>query len=347
MADRMYRAGVVGLGMIGAADPVSAEAIGQTVAGLDGTHFEALSDHDQIEVAAGSSRDAGRRERFAERSGATVHADWREMLARQQLDIVSVATYAPVHAEIAVAAAEAGARVVYCEKPIATTLPDAERIVQACERHGALLVVNHQRRFEPGFRRLRDVVAAGELGDLTSASLQWGGGRLGNVGTHTIDAVRMLTGREVVAVSGQLDLSGRPDCRGPQFQDPGGWGMLKMEGGLIVMVDAPDFGTVPLCITINGTLGRATIGGAEARVELWSGKTDSWPATRDEIGPIHRAVREMVDWLDDGTPFPAPGQDAVRTLEAIVAFHASHARGTAWAELPLTGEDRQREVRSG
>ena len=56
------------------------------------------------------------------------------------------------------------------------------------------------------------MIAAGELGDLTSGLLLWGAGRLGNVGTYTIDA-RMLTSRQVKAVSGHLDLSGKPDCR--------------------------------------------------------------------------------------------------------------------------------------
>ena len=67
-------------------------------------------------------------------------------------------------------------------------------------------------------------------------------------------------------------------------------------------------------------------------------------ALHKEIG---NAVVEIVAWLDGGTPFSAPGEHAVQTLEAIIAFHVSHDRGAGWVELPLTGEDRNREVRSG
>ena len=74
----------------------------------DGTHFDALSSHPRVNIVAGSSRDAGRRERFVQRTEAAVYADWKEMLAKEALDVVSVATYAPVHAEIAVACAEQG-----------------------------------------------------------------------------------------------------------------------------------------------------------------------------------------------------------------------------------------------
>src|SRR5262249_33920167 len=150
------------------------------------------------------------------------------------------ATYAPTHAEITIACAERGIRAIYCEKPIATRLADAERMVASCAAAGTLLVINHNRRFNPNYHRLRDLVAAGGLGELTSVSLQWGTGRLGNVGTHLIDAVLMLTGRKVSAVSGTLDRTGRPDCRGPAFHDPGGWGLLRLEGGLMVTVDAAD-----------------------------------------------------------------------------------------------------------
>ena len=153
--------------------------------------------------------------------------------------------------------AEAGIRAIYCEKPIATKLDDADRIVMKCDDAGALLVLNHQKRFSPNHRKLRSYIAEGGLGELTSVNLQWGNGRLGNVGTHMIDGLIMLTGRRVERVSANLDLSGKPDCRGEQFADPGGWGTLIMEGNLRVTVDAPDYSTTPACITVNGTLGRA------------------------------------------------------------------------------------------
>jgi predicted dehydrogenase len=347
MTQTTYRAGIVGLGFIGGADQVSGDALGQRVADLDGTHLAALSGHARVELVAGSSRDAGRRQRFEQRTGCRTYADWREMIARERLDVVSVATYAPQHAEMTVACAAAGVRAVYCEKPIATRLPDAEQMVEACEAAGTLLVINHNRRFNPSYRRLRDLVAAGELGALTSVSLEWGRGRLGNVGTHLIDAAVMLTGRAVRAVSGTLDLTGRPDCRGPQFRDPGGWGLLRLHGGLIATVDAADEGQMPGRVILNGTLGRAVIGGDEVTLEFWDGRGDQWPSRRAEATSMDRAVTEIVAWLDGDRPFPYPAQEAARVLEAIVGFHASHARNGAWVELPLPGEDREREVRSG
>ena len=347
MTNATYRAGIVGLGFIGGADQVSGDALGQRVVDLDGTHFDALSSHPRVNIVAGSSRDAGRRERFVQRTEAAVYADWKEMLAKEALDVVSVATYAPVHAEITVACAEQGIRAIYCEKPIATRLPDAEQMVAACDKTGALLVLNHQRRFNLNHRRLRDLIAADGLGELTSGLLQWGSGRLGNVGTHMIDALLMLTGRKIEAVSATLDLAGKPDCRGPAFRDPGGWGVLKLEGGIMVMVDAGDYATVPGRIILNGTEGRAISDGSNVTLEYWDGRAEGWDSASDGASGMDRAVMEIVMWLDDGAEFPYPASEAVNTLEAIVGFHASHARNAAWTELPLSGADREREVLCG
>ncbi len=344
----IYRAGIIGLGFIGGGDQVSGDRLGQRVTDLDGNHREAFSNHPRVELVAGSSRDAGRRERFAQRTNARTYADWREMLASEKLDIVGVASFASSHAELVIACAEHGVRAIFCEKPIATRLADAERMIAACESAGSLLVINHNRRFHPQVRELQRRIAVGELGELTGVWLQWGTGRLGNVGTHFMDAAMMLTGRRVLAVSATLDLTGRPDCRGSEFCDPGGWAMLRFDGGLIGHVHAPDNPSGPVVIAVQGTLGRACISGGVAEIETWAGGRDVLATSSAETGSsMDQAVREIVDWLDNGTPVCCSADESLRTLEVIVACHASHARQAAWVELPLTGADRDREVRSG
>jgi predicted dehydrogenase len=347
MAEPKYRGAIIGLGFIGAADQVSGDALGQHVENLDGTHLQAMRNHPRVELVAGSSRDEGRRARFADKTSARAYADWRKMLASEQLDLVSVATYTPQHAEITVACAEQGIRAVYCEKPMATTIGDAERMLAACKASAALLVINHNRRFHAYYRRLRDLVAKGELGDLTSASMEWGTGRLGNVGTHMFNALCMLTGRHVSAVSATLDLSGRPDCRGRAFRDPGGWGMLRMDGDLMVTFDAADYGAMPGAITLNGTLGRATIRANDVALERWGVPVEDWPAMSSKSSSMDQAMAEIVSHLDGEKPFPdAPGE-SLHTLEIILACHASSQENALWVRLPLIGPQRALELNCG
>ena len=345
MSSKTYRAAVIGLGMIGGADQVSGDVLGQRVDSMDGTHTFAYQNHPRIDLVAGASRDQGRRERYEARTGAITYESWRTMIANEALDIVSIATYTPTHAKIAIACAEHGIPVIYCEKPAATTVIDAQHMLEA-QKHG-LLVFNHQRRFDPNYRRLRALIADGELGTLISATLQWPTGRLGNVGTHVIDALLMLTGHRVQSVSATLDLAGKPDCRGEAFRDPGGSGVMRMDGGLMVTVSAPDYSAAPPRMEINGHKGRAIIEAKGVTLEYWTGETEQWPPHEDGVSGMDRAVSEIVAYLDDRAPFPYNAEEAIHTLEAIVAFHASHKQNAAWVDLPLSGSDREIIVLSG
>lgn len=346
-----YKAGIIGLGFIGAGDQVSGDALGQRVENLDGTHAQALSAQSAIALVCGSSRDEGRRRRFEQRHpGVRTYADWRQMLERERLDILSVATYAPEHPEMVIAAAERGVRVIWCEKPIAPSPEEGNRMLDACARAGTLLVINHNRRFNPNYQRLRDLIAAGGLGTLTSVALRWPNGRLGNIGTHMIDALVMLAGQKVAAVSGTLDLAGKPDCRGERFRDPGGWGVLRLAGGLMATVDAADFAIGPPHLTVYGTDGCAVTGRDEVDIRYHDGRTEHWPSTRSQATSMHRAAEWIVNWLNTGKPaqaFETDPADSVHVLEAIAAFHISHERNAAWVELPLKGDDRRCVVRSG
>ena len=149
-----------------------------------------------------------------------------------------------------------------------------------CAEAGALLVFNHQRRFTSCIRRLRDHIKNNGLGELTSVNSQWPAGRLGNVGSHVFDAIYMVTGRRIEAISATLDLAGKPDCRGGEFADPGGWGTMRLEGGLMVTVDATDYSKAPWELRVNGSEGRAFVGGKDVRLEYWDGRsTGRMPAS--------------------------------------------------------------------
>lgn len=362
MTHRQYRAGIIGLGFIGAADQVSGDVLGQQVTHLDGTHLSAYLSHPDVEIVAGSSRDPGRRTRFLERISAqhdtsarppTVYESWRDMIEHEQLDIVSIATYTPVHAEITAACAEAGIKVIYCEKPMASTLEEADRMIERCASAGSLLVINHNRRFHPNFRRLADLISRDGLGTLTSVTARWATGRLGNVGTHVIDAVLMVTGLRPTAVWGILDDSGRPDCRGTEFHDPGGWGLVRLGDRCMLTIDAADYANCPMLIEIQGTDGSARIEGKTVHLSYRSGEHESWPDETGDLSSMDVATGEMIEWLDakersgDTPSFSYPPAGARDTLETIIAFHVSNDRDGARVDLPLSGTDRTRTLEAG
>ena len=101
---------------------------------------------------------------FAEQFAVpATYTDYRRMLRQERPDIVSICTWPHLHAPMVRDSARAGARAIHCEKPMAPTFGEAQRMVAACERAGTQLTFNHQRRFLEPFRRAKKMARSWRL----------------------------------------------------------------------------------------------------------------------------------------------------------------------------------------
>jgi len=154
--------------------------------------------------------------------------DWREVIARDDIDIVDIVTPGDSHAEIAIAALEAGKHVL-CEKPLANTVAEAEAMADAAARaaaRGIRAMVGFTYRRVPAVTFLRDLIAQGAVGRIAQVRasyrqdwlvdpempLAWrlqkehaGSGALGDIGAHAIDLAQFVTGMKLEKVSGVID----------------------------------------------------------------------------------------------------------------------------------------------
>ncbi|MHC2998280.1 Gfo/Idh/MocA family protein [Microbacterium sp. HJ5] len=166
---------------------------------------------------------------------AETATDWREVIARDDIDVVDIVTPGDTHAEIAIAALEAGKHVL-CEKPLANSVAEAERMAAAAAAaagRGIRSMVGFTYRRVPATTFARDLVAAGRIGEIrqvraeylqdwlmdAEAPLTWrmkkelaGSGALGDIGAHAIDLTEYITGHKVTTVSGIIEtiVSERP-----------------------------------------------------------------------------------------------------------------------------------------
>ena len=115
----------------------------------------------------------------------------------------------------------------------------------------------------------------------------------------------------------------------------------------MVTVDATDYSKAPWDLRVNGSEGRAFIGSNDVRLEYWDGRTEHWTNASQHGSGMDVAVGEIVAWLNNGRDFEYDPAETVNVLEAIVAFHASHAKNSTWVELPLGGDDRGIGVAGG
>lgn len=121
------------------------------------------------------------------------YLDYREMLDKENLDIVSVCSWDPQHAEMTIAACARKPRLVLCEKPMAASLGEAEQMITAAQRNQVKLAIGHQRRFYSAWEEARRLLLNGAIGQprrLWSTVLQ---GML-NWGTHCVDFQRFVQG---------------------------------------------------------------------------------------------------------------------------------------------------------
>ena len=180
------------------------------------------------EMAVLVGRDADRASAAAARFGWTASAtDWREVLQRDDIDLIDICTPGDTHAEIAVAALAAGKHVL-CEKPLANTVAEALVMADAAESaatNGVFAMVGFSYRRVPAITFARELVRSGRIGTLRrvqanylqdwlvdeNGPMTWrldksraGSGSLGDIGAHAIDAVQFITGQTVDEVSGTL-----------------------------------------------------------------------------------------------------------------------------------------------
>ena len=196
--------------------------------------------------------------------------DWREVLDRDDIDIVDVCVPGHLHAEVAIAALEAGKHVI-AEKPLANTMAEAEKMVataKAARERGVHSMVGFNYRRVPALALAKRHIAAGRLGDVRqvrvsylqdwladdAAPMTWrlrrelaGSGALGDLASHAVDQVRFLLGQEVTAVNAitHTFVPQRTGADGPEevTVDDAAWGTLRTDGGAVVSLEVTRMAT--------------------------------------------------------------------------------------------------------
>jgi predicted dehydrogenase len=196
--------------------------------------------------------------------------DWREVLDRDDIDIVDVCVPGHLHAEVAIAALEAGKHVI-AEKPLANTMAEAEKMVataKAARERGVHSMVGFNYRRVPALALAQRRIADGRLGDVRqvrvsylqdlladdAAPMTWrlrrelaGSGALGDLASHAVDQVRFLLGQEVTAVNAitHTFVPERTGADGPEevTVDDAAWGTLRTDAGAVVSLEVTRMAT--------------------------------------------------------------------------------------------------------
>lgn len=205
--DQVVRAGLVGCGGIGS-------ALDEGDPSLVLTHAGGLQANPRARLVAACDPDPQRLRRCGEARGLgpeALYPDFATMLARQQLDLLSVCTPVGLRLPVVQAAVQAGVRVILCEKPLAASADEARQLARVVRGSGSVVAVNYLRRWSPGVQQAAALVRRGALGRLQRGVAYYGKG-VANNGSHMVDLISLLLGApDRVRCLGGPERSGLPD----------------------------------------------------------------------------------------------------------------------------------------
>jgi len=335
----MYRVGVIGCGGI------TERRHAPTFCAVERTQLAALADlsPERLELL-GEKHGVGPEHRYT---------DYQEMLEREKLDLVSIATPHQFHEEQAIAAAQAGAHVVL-EKPIARTVAEVDRMARAADEAGVKLTVAHNQLFLPQVMESVRLLASGELGwpflvrtEGIGGSTVWGrgvmqdwrtrkeaggGGPLIDSGYHQVYRALAWMGSPVKRVFGRI---------GTYVMD------IEVEDLALLLMEHANGGTTSLQLgwcARGGSIGMEEVFATEGQLRVrlmgdeplsvWRTETQKWePAAvqgePDESFGLPTLVNRFLDAIESGTAPPVTAQDARRVLRVIEAAYESAASGRA------------------
>ena len=305
-------------------------------------HGEAHLAHPDVDLVAVvdiSEENAGA---FAAEHGISgSYTDLERMLEQERPDIVSICTWPGLHREQVVAAFEAGAKMVLCEKPMALSQQDTDAMMASAAQHGGVLCINHQRRFEQPYVGVQRLIADGHLGDVLSIECWVGDGwDLIDWGTHLVDMMRFWGGdRPVEWVFAAATFSDRQryghrieDQLLAQFRIQDGPLALIHTGehaagvGLIVTGTEASFVQTPTGFGIRGS-------SADAATDLQQRYLEP-----DGASPFLGALSAMIESYETGTPSIIDAAQGVATSEVLFAAYRSAASGSV-VRLPEATRD--------
>jgi predicted dehydrogenase len=306
----------------------------------------AMQRADRCEVVAIASRDLDRaRAAAAQLRIPRAYGTYEELLADAEVDAIYDPLPNHLHAEWTIAAAEAGKHVLG-EKPLATSVADAERMISACEAAGVTLMEAFMYRLHPSWEAVRELVSSGRIGRLVTVQswfsffnddpgdirnrVETGGGALFDIGCYCVNLSRMLFGTEPTRVQASV-------TRDPEMGiDVVTSGMLGFPTGIATFT----------CTTRAEPDQRVHVYGTEGRIEVEipfnippdrptrisvtaGGDPPVTPATEvltfEPADPYTVQAERFAAAVLDGTPVPIPTSDAVANLRVIEDLFAADA----------------------
>lgn len=316
-------------------------------------HIPEYAWNSNVELVAFVDPILERAEHYAQLHGGKAYSSYAEMLKQEKVDAVSVCTPNYLHAEVSIAAANAGAHVLV-EKPMASTAEEAQAMIEAAQKNGVFLMVGQNQRLMPPHVKAKEILDSGKLGKVLTFRTSFGHpgpegwsvdgreswffrkeeatmGAMGDLGVHKSDLIRWLLTDEVAQVAAFV---GTLHKEGTDVDDNATC-LLRMKSGATGSLVASwtyykgqDNSTVLWCE--NGVIKIDTDPNDQVIVELRDGSVERYKVGKiatNESQTHSGIIDEFVTSILEGQKPRISGEEGLRSLEVILAAFESEATG--------------------
>jgi predicted dehydrogenase len=330
-------------------------------------HIKAYANHPDTVITAVCDLNEQRATQMAQKYGASnIYTDYRKLLANPDIDAVSICTWNNSHAEICIAALQAGKHVLV-EKPLCRTVEEALLIEEAVRESGKLLQVGFVRRYDSNVQMLRQFIDNGEFGELYYAKAStirrlgnpggWfadiersGGGPLIDIGVHVIDLCWYLMGRpkvKTITANTYSKLGNRSHIRNLSFYKAADYdaskntvedlanALIRFENGASLLVDVSfslhakqDEGSVKLFGDKGGfEVDPAVVIVTEKHDTILNIQPQTDSAGFHFESAFQNEVNHFIECVQQGKQPLSPVEDGVEMMRILCGIYESAAKG--------------------
>ncbi len=308
------------------------------------THADAYRTIEDVEMVAVADISAENGQAFCDYySIESLYPDYSAMLAEVKPDIVSICTWPHLHEQMVVDAARAGAGMIYCEKPMASTVGAARNMVSVCEEEDCQLYFNHQRRYGKSFGGAKKLLDEGVIGQLER--IEWSAGNLYDYGSHNFDMANYFNNETKCdwAIC-QIDYREESLAFGQHIENQA-LALLHYENDVWhVIMTGEGAGAIPCHHRCVGSEGVIELGSARGALTYRTWGDGTWIEVDTEGEGMHlnsyieRAITDAVSNFQTGTWSMMNMYNALNATEQIFACWES-ARRRARVDIPVDIDD--------
>jgi len=344
---KTYRAGIIGCARMGSWYD---DRLTETPERIPSSHAGCYTRCERTELVAGCDLNEETLKAFGDKWGIeALYTDFRQMLEQESLDIVSIVTsWGHIHAQLAPVVAESGVN-IFCEKPIATSMQEADRIVEACQKGNVKFTCAYLRRWNARYNQVKELIDAGAIGSQVLSITACGMGTLMHGGTHYLDIMAYLANDpEPDWGFGRLEDTSHLDENNWLRDDPPGGGYLEMKNGVRLLMEGVSTG--PIAFQISGTDGKIILLNDGRDILLWTtSDTEGGRLVAQPVAEMKQpksatltALEELVTCIDDNKETSCSERHSAKALEMALVLHESHRLGGVRVNCPM--ENRQLSV---